>query len=88
MGVWFGLEINLFRVVPLFLGDGIIRKAESTIKYFLFQAIGSIIVLSGALLNLTYFGASFMGGPIFMVTAKVLVMVGLMVKVGLVPFHF
>lgn len=88
MGVWFGLEINLFRVVPLFLGDSTTRKAESTIKYFLLQAIGSVVVLSGALLNLTSFGARFVGRFIFMETARVLVMVGLIVKVGLVPFHF
>ena len=47
LGVWLGLEINLFSAIPLFLGTGSPREAESAAKYFLIQGVGSAVLFGG-----------------------------------------
>lgn len=86
--MWFGLEINLFRVLPLFLGTGSAREAESAAKYFVVQAIGSAVLLMGSFVRLWYFGTMFVRELLTLEMGKIVVSVGLLVKAGLVPFHF
>lgn len=75
-------------MIPLFLGRGMAEEAESTIKYFLLQVVGSAVLFRGALINMSYYGGGCVGGVMMMEVAGLLMMVGLMVKVGFVPFHF
>lgn len=88
IGVWFGLEINLFRVVPFFSGVGLSKELEAVAKYFVVQAVGSVILLLGSLLGFFIFGFIFVEFVSFSRVCCVLVRLGLMVKIGLVPFHF
>lgn len=88
VGVWFGLEINIFRAVPLVLGTGRPREAESTAKYFLMQAAGSAVLLFGVLINLTSLGVVYVTQYMILEISLIVVCLGLMMKVGLVPFHF
>lgn len=88
IGVWFGLEINLFGVVPFFAGAGMSEELESVSKYFIMQAVGSIILLAGRLVGFLYVGSIFLNYSSFLDVSCFLVVVGLIVKMGLVPFHF
>ena len=47
LGLWAGLEINLLGFIPLIVRRGITLEAESAIKYFLVQALGSRVLLIG-----------------------------------------
>jgi len=87
LGIWAGLEINLLGFIPLIVRRGITLEAESAIKYFLIQALGSRIILLGRIttFNITltwetldpshYWGLTF-------------IIIRLLLKLGAFPFHF
>lgn len=88
VGVWFGLEVNLFAVVPFFAGVGLAKEMEAVVKYYVVQSIGSIILLLGRILMCIQYGSLFVlygnVGGIWSIS----LVGGLMLKMGLVPFHF
>lgn len=88
LGVWFGLEVNLFRAIPLFLGSGSPREAESILKYFLMQGVGSGMLLGGALINLNYLGVIYVTSLLQVEISLIGVCLGIIIKAGLAPFHF
>lgn len=88
LGVWFGLEINLFRAIPLLLGTGSPREAESMLKYFLIQGVGSGVLLGGALINSNSLGVMYVTSFTQIEMSLIGVCLGMMIKVGLAPFHF
>lgn len=88
MGVWLGIEVNLFRVLPMLLGGGSSREAECCVKYFVVQVVGSVVVVGGGLFSMGYWGCFTVGGSFMGEVALVIVVVGLMIKLGFVPFHF
>lgn len=63
-------------------------EAESAAKYFLVQSIGSALLLNGALINLNYNGTIFVRGLTAIEISIIICVIGLIVKVGLIPFHF
>lgn len=74
--------------MPLLLGGRSSGECECCVKYFLMQAIGSILVLGGALVNIIYLGLFYVGDSLMGEISSIIVSIGLMVKMGLVPFHF
>lgn len=58
--------------IPLFILDDRGQSAESGVKYFLAQALGSIVLL------FAFRGGGFYG----------LVIIGFIIKAGVAPFHF
>lgn len=80
--------MNLFRVVPFFSGVGLSKELESVAKYFIVQAVGSVILLTGSLVGFIYYGSIFVGYASFADICCSLVVLGLVIKMGLVPFHF
>lgn len=78
----------MFRVVPFFLGVGLSREHEAVAKYFIIQAVGSVLFLLGGLFNYFYWGSVFVGYGSCANVSCFLICLGLMVKMGLVPFHF
>lgn len=101
IGVWAGLEINLLGFIPLLVYGGSTLEIESGVKYFIIQSIGSGILLMGSLLirmaalSWTNLGPllsteissiSFIQKDISFYGA--LVIVRLLIKIGLTPFHF
>lgn len=84
---WVGLELNMLSFVPLVVGERDVMGAEAGIKYFLVQAVASIMVLfvvvfmevewrrlGGSLVdsNLIRWGVGF----------------ALAMKLGMAPLHF
>nr|YP_010688223.1 NADH dehydrogenase subunit 2 [Pillucina pisidium (Dunker, 1860)]WBR65417.1 NADH dehydrogenase subunit 2 [Pillucina pisidium (Dunker, 1860)] len=87
VGVWFGLEVNLFAVVPFFCGIGSSKEMEAVIKYYIVQSIGSMVLLLGAIMGCCGFGFLLTKNEVNSLPFMML-MGGLIVKMGLVPFHF
>lgn len=82
--VWIGLEINLLSFIPLINSNNII-SSERSLKYFLIQALASIILLF-ATLNLYYlFNLNWSFKFNFI---ENIILISLFLKRGVAPFHF
>nr|BAU24801.1 NADH_dehydrogenase_subunit_2 [Lepetodrilus nux] len=87
LGMWAGLELNLLGFIPLIVSRGMTLEAESAIKYFLVQALGSSILLLGSMttfnLSLTWetMNSAHLWGLPFLILS-------LLLKLGAFPFHF
>lgn len=76
--VWLGLELNLISFLPLIINTHTSQETESSIKYFLVQAIGSGFILIGGL------SLSFVSPYI----SYLIISLGLILKLGVAPLHF
>jgi len=90
LGAWVGLEINLIAFIPIILYRGIVLETESAIKYFIFQAVGSALIIFRRLLR---FGLDFtwdlsINDSSFLVFKGIFILrIGLFLKLGVFPFH-
>lgn len=75
-------------MVPFFSGVGLSSELEAVAKYFVVQVVGSIILLLGSLFRLLYVGSVFVFYTSFVEVCCIVIRFGLMIKMGLVPFHF
>nr|YP_008993129.1 NADH dehydrogenase subunit 2 [Epiophlebia superstes]AFM83551.1 NADH dehydrogenase subunit 2 [Epiophlebia superstes] len=81
IGAWMGLEMNLLSFIPLMNKNKNPLETESAMKYFLVQAIASIIILLSILLMMM---KSFdMNNYLMYPIASALLM-----KMGAAPFHY
>jgi len=81
--VWMGLEINLISFIPIMMSSRLIMETERALKYFIIQALGSGLLLFGVFLYIMSFYVDFgVGFRLFIVVFS------LIVKLGIVPFHF
>nr|APX40915.1 NADH dehydrogenase subunit 2 [Phyllotreta cruciferae] len=80
LGMWIGLEINLLSIIPLFKSNKNIFPAESCLKYFITQAMASIILLFSII-------HSFNHMMLTNLSMNFLTM-ALLIKLGAAPFHF
>nr|YP_010602073.1 NADH dehydrogenase subunit 2 [Ocellarnaca nigra]WAM61702.1 NADH dehydrogenase subunit 2 [Ocellarnaca nigra] len=82
---WMGLEINLLSFIPLMTTSKNTLATEATLKYFLIQALASIIFLfSTTLMQFLSFNSSTMSNNFFVM----LISSTLLLKMGAAPFHF
>ena len=72
--VWLGFELNLINFVPAFIREE--NNKKPAIIYFIVQRVGSIIILSRAIVAESK------------ITVSLFVLIGLLVKMGAAPFHF
>lgn len=70
--VWISLEINIISFIPIISSSSWLQESEGAIKYLLFQALGSSLILLGSLFP----------------TFNILILFGLLTKLGAAPFHF
>lgn len=70
--LWVALEVNIISFLPLISISTQFQETEASIKYFLFQALGSRFLLLGSFNPSLYF----------------LIFIGILVKLGIAPFHF
>nr|QWS05427.1 NADH dehydrogenase subunit 2 [Cultellus attenuatus] len=85
VGLWFAMEVNFFGAVSLFSGKSS-AETDSTMKYFMSQALGSGLLFMGILLSLSSFvelSSGLMG-----VFGGIFLLMGFNMKIGLFPFHF
>nr|YP_009353855.1 NADH dehydrogenase subunit 2 [Lyonsia norwegica]AQZ26146.1 NADH dehydrogenase subunit 2 [Lyonsia norwegica] len=83
LGVWAGLEVNLFGFIPFMSGDRRTGEMESTIKYFLAQEVGSGLLMMSVVFMLAVCGSGQIGTQGGCFTG-----LGLLLKTGIAPFHF
>lgn len=76
---WIILEINILRFIPLIIRSKINQETEASIKYFLSQALGSILILLG--ISITY-------QPIIQIIATFTMITAIFIKLGIAPCHF
>nr|QLY89928.1 NADH dehydrogenase subunit 2 [Clusiodes albimanus] len=84
LGMWMGLEINLLSFIPLMSETNNLMSSESSLKYFLTQALASSILLFSIILfliEMNFLKNNFMITPMIMLIA-------LFMKSGISPFHF
>uniref|UniRef100_A0AAU6QCK3 NADH-ubiquinone oxidoreductase chain 2 n=1 Tax=Seira pallidipes TaxID=3053390 RepID=A0AAU6QCK3_9HEXA len=79
---WLGLEINLMSMIPLILFKMSSKLSEASIKYFLSQAIASLIMIISIFVLF-----NFMENNIMNLNNNMMLLAMLM-KTGIPPFHF
>nr|ARH54650.1 NADH dehydrogenase subunit 2 [Scirtes orbicularis] len=81
LGVWMGMEINLISFIPLISNEKNNFSSESSMKYFIVQALASTVLLfSILLLMLNKYNV--------MTIIFIMMNSALFLKMGAAPFHF
>nr|YP_009491830.1 NADH dehydrogenase subunit 2 [Dosinia troscheli]AWI68000.1 NADH dehydrogenase subunit 2 [Dosinia troscheli] len=78
LGLWVGVELNFLGAV-CFLSGVSVEESESVMKYFIIQVFGSCFLILGFLMMMNY---------CFVSVVKFIVLLGILVKLGVFPFHF
>nr|AML25747.1 NADH dehydrogenase subunit 2 [Carabidae sp. BMNH 1274270] len=87
LGTWMGLEMNLLSFIPLLSKKNNSLATESSIKYFLIQALASSMFLMSICIILTL--SNLFSEAIFMKNYLLLMInSSLLMKMGAAPFHF
>uniref|UniRef100_Q4FCU7 NADH-ubiquinone oxidoreductase chain 2 n=1 Tax=Sinopodisma guizhouensis TaxID=334919 RepID=Q4FCU7_9ORTH len=83
-GIWMGLEINLLSFIPMLTNNKNVMMNESSIKYFIVQAMASTMLLFSILLIQMKYLVSWEMEliPSMMISSS------LLLKIGAAPFHF
>lgn len=76
---WVMLEINILRFLPVICTNKINQEIEAATKYFLVQALGSVILLVGS--TIIY-------QPKIRTVISIILITALFIKVGAFPGHF
>nr|QON98921.1 NADH dehydrogenase subunit 2 [Diabolocatantops pinguis] len=83
-GVWMGLEINLLSFIPMLANNKNMMMNESSIKYFIVQAMASTMLLFSILMiQMKY--------PMMWekeIIPSIMISSSLLLKIGAAPFHF
>nr|YP_010022511.1 NADH dehydrogenase subunit 2 [Paratoacris reticulipennis]QON98934.1 NADH dehydrogenase subunit 2 [Paratoacris reticulipennis] len=83
-GVWMGLEINLLCFIPMLTNNKNSMINESSIKYFIVQAMASTMLLFSILLIQLKHSMSWESEMV----PTMLISSSLLLKIGAAPFHF
>nr|QLY89487.1 NADH dehydrogenase subunit 2 [Diplonevra florescens] len=86
LSAWMGLEINLLSFIPLMSDNKNLMSTESSMKYFLVQAMASSVLLFIVIIFMmnNNFYSNFDKNFYF----NLLIISTLMMKIGMAPFHF
>nr|ALO71043.1 NADH deshydrogenase subunit 2 [Pselaphinae sp. 6 EF-2015] len=84
MGMWIGLEINLLSIIPLMNSIKNSYSSESSIKYFITQALSSCIMLFSVILMMKMNSLSVNMPNLF----SMIFNSAMFTKMGAAPFHF
>nr|YP_010408185.1 NADH dehydrogenase subunit 2 [Brachylagus idahoensis]URF22696.1 NADH dehydrogenase subunit 2 [Brachylagus idahoensis] len=85
--MWMGLEMNMLAIIPILINKATPRSTEAATKYFLTQATASMILMMAITLNIIDSGQWTMINPQNHLT-PILIMLALIIKLGMAPFHF
>ena len=84
-----GLEVSLFRLVPLLLRKGRSSECESGVKYFLVQACGSVFLVGGVCMGGGFSGWLYVRRSFILgVISPLVIILGVILKLGVFPFHY
>nr|QOZ40960.1 NADH dehydrogenase subunit 2 [Berghia stephanieae] len=79
---WVGIELSFIGLIPIILSDnsGLSTSSECGLKYFCIQAAGSGVLLLGGIMKFMM--------PLDFSVAEYIFLAGLVLKLGVFPFHF
>nr|UNY33498.1 NADH dehydrogenase subunit 2 [Lepidurus apus apus] len=77
---WVGLELNLLSFIPIMVTKNNQQLTEAGLKYFLIQALASVVFMFSALFSLFCFNNS-------SYLIIIILMMSLLLKLGAAPFH-
>nr|YP_010410316.1 NADH dehydrogenase subunit 2 [Haplotropis brunneriana]AGO50965.1 NADH dehydrogenase subunit 2 [Haplotropis brunneriana] len=83
-GVWMGLEINLLSFIPLLANNKNMMMNESSIKYFIVQAMASTMLLFSILIIQLEYPLNWEQ----QIIPSMMISSSLLLKIGAAPFHF
>nr|YP_010737954.1 NADH dehydrogenase subunit 2 [Frontopsylla spadix]YP_011004263.1 NADH dehydrogenase subunit 2 [Frontopsylla diqingensis]WEQ92364.1 NADH dehydrogenase subunit 2 [Frontopsylla spadix]WPS93638.1 NADH dehydrogenase subunit 2 [Frontopsylla diqingensis] len=86
LGAWIGLEMNLLSFIPLMNNNMNSLSNEASLKYFLTQALASIILLFIICIN--FLNWNFLSMMFFNKFYLLILNSSLLLKIGAAPFHF
>ncbi|YP_009270985.1 NADH dehydrogenase subunit 2 (mitochondrion) [Agrilus planipennis] len=86
LGVWIGLEMNLLSIIPLMNNSKDLKSTEASLKYFIVQAMASMILLMGFLINTIKINLP--NNLLLENLPSSIITTSLMIKTGAAPFHF
>nr|YP_011004276.1 NADH dehydrogenase subunit 2 [Ctenophthalmus yunnanus]WPS93664.1 NADH dehydrogenase subunit 2 [Ctenophthalmus yunnanus] len=86
LGVWIGLEMNLLSFIPLMNNNFNSLSNEASLKYFLIQAIASILLLF--LICINFINWNFFSMIYYNNIYLIFINFTLLLKMGAAPFHF
>nr|QZK26039.1 NADH dehydrogenase subunit 2 [Dendrohyrax dorsalis] len=84
---WMALEMNMFAIIPIMTTPSSPRSIEAATKYFLTQVTAAMILMMAIMINFLYSGQlsiQELHSPL----ASNMILVSMMMKLGLAPFHF
>nr|ALO71233.1 NADH deshydrogenase subunit 2 [Tychobythinus sp. 1 EF-2015] len=84
-GMWMGLEMNMLSIIPLMNNIKNLFSSESSIKYFITQALSSSIILFSMILMIKM---NNLIPPQLNYSMNLIINSVLLVKMGSAPFHF
>lgn len=82
--IWIGLEINLLSFIPLITSSKNLFSSESSLKYFLTQALASVFFLFSILIFFLFLNFNFF----FYKNIFILISLTILIKSGAAPLHF
>nr|YP_010894859.1 NADH dehydrogenase subunit 2 [Amiota spinifemorata]WJW73372.1 NADH dehydrogenase subunit 2 [Amiota spinifemorata] len=85
LGAWMGLEINLLSFIPLMSDNNNLMSTESSLKYFLTQALASTVLLFSIILMMLKNNMNFETNLSYV---SMIMLSSLLLKSGAAPFHF
>lgn len=85
LGIWVGLELNMLSFIPILNSNKNILTNEASLKYFLIQAVASIIFICSAISNTLFF--SLFNNTNFSLHTVFFINIALLLKLGAAPFH-
>uniref|UniRef100_Q4FCU6 NADH-ubiquinone oxidoreductase chain 2 n=1 Tax=Tonkinacris sinensis TaxID=227622 RepID=Q4FCU6_9ORTH len=83
-GVWMGLEINLLSFIPMLTNNKNTSMNESSIKYFIVQAMASTMLL----FSILFIQMKYTMGWEMELIPSMTISSSLLLKIGAAPFHF
>nr|YP_009158954.1 NADH dehydrogenase subunit 2 [Sicista concolor]AIG99668.1 NADH dehydrogenase subunit 2 [Sicista concolor] len=85
--MWSGLELSMLAIIPILIKKPNPRSTEASTKYFLTQAMASMILLMAILLNFSSSGQWSLN-PFISPIPSIMITTALLIKLGLAPFHY
>nr|QVD42807.1 NADH dehydrogenase subunit 2 [Chiridota sp. SS-2021] len=85
--VWVAIEVGTFSVIPILFLSNTVRSVEASLKYFLVNVISAIILLMGSINILCTSGDWGMGLNSFSISGTSVIVIALLIKLGVAPFH-
>lgn len=83
-----GLEINLLSFIPLINDTNNLISTEASLKYFLTQALASLVLLFSTLIYILKFNFIFIIDRNMIDNSIYIIFSSLLIKTGAAPFHF